>query len=396
MQGDLQPKPGFLVQNEALLAEVELLQAKLRSRDLVIDAWEQFAFYDDRLPADVYDGAQLARWLKSAAENGRTLTMTQGDLLRTGQDVVPDAFPDALQAGLQLPLDYRFEPGAADDGVTATVPLEALGQLDDDAVEWLVPGRLEEKVLAMIRLLPKALRTRFVPAPEAARRAAAELRQRKGSLREELAHVLCRLGGVRVLPDDFDIERLPAELRMNVRVVDGEGETLAAGRDLDGLRRELGEEAAAAFTAIDDPRWNRDGLTTWDFDNLPAEIDVAHGRMAMRAYPALVDAGESVRLRLVDSRQRAEFETRFALRRLFLLVAGPEVGTQIQWLPGIEDVRPVVALIKGFDFKRELADLLAHARGPMKSNCRARRSSSTPRWPPPSNGSAWPCRTSPG
>lgn len=364
VQGDLQPKPAFLAENERLLAEVELLQAKLRKRDLAIDAWEQFAFYDARLPADVYDGAQLARWLKSAAENGRTLTMTQNDLLRAKQDIEADSFPDALHAGLQLPLDYRFEPGAADDGVTATVPLEALGQLDDDAVEWHVPGRLEEKVLAMIRLLPKPLRTRFVPAPDAARRAAAELRPGNGSLRSQLAGVLSRLGGIRVSPGDFDTEKLPAELRMNVRVVDEAGKTLAAGRDLDGLRRELGAEAAAAFTAIDDPRWNRDGLTTWDFDDLPVEIDVTHGRMAMRAYPALVDAGVSVGLRLRDSRQRAEFETRFALRRLFLLAAGREVGAQIQWLPGIEEARFAAATIKGFDLTQELADLLAQRAWP--------------------------------
>ncbi len=221
--------------------------------------------------------------------------MTQDDLLRADAEVKADAFPDEIgTGGLEIPLDYRFEPGDAADGVTAIVPLEALNQVDDDAIEWLVPGMLEEKVLAMIRLLPKALRTRFVPAPDAARQAVAELRGVRGSLRGGLADVLSRMGGVRVLPGDFDIERLPAELRMNVRVVDADGATLAAGRDLDALRRELGAEAAAAFTAIDDPRWSRDGLTSWDFDDLPVEINVAHGRMAMKAYPALVDGGTSV------------------------------------------------------------------------------------------------------
>ena len=125
---------------------------------------------------------------------------------------------------------------------------------------------------------------------------------------------------------DFDEDRLPPELQMNVRVTDAEGQTLAAGRDLDALRRQLGSEAAEAFTAIDDPRWNRDGLTTWDFDELPAEIDVSRGRLAMKAYPALVDGETSVGLRLLDSPQRAAQETRFALRRLFLLarLAGGE------------------------------------------------------------------------
>ncbi len=151
---------------------------------------------------------------------------------------------------------------------------------------------------------------------------------------------------------------------MNVRVADAEGQTLAAGRDLDALRRELGVQAAEACTAIDDPRFNRDGLTTWDFDDLPAEIDVAHARLAMKAHPALVDGGNSVVLRLLDSRQRAEFETRLALRRLFLLASGREVKTQIDWLPGIDKAQPIAAMIEGFDLKQELAELLAQRAWP--------------------------------
>jgi ATP-dependent helicase HrpA len=365
VQGDLQPKPGFLAKNEALLAEVERTQAKMRSRDLVLNVWEQYAFYDARLPADVYDGVQLNRWLKAAPENARAVTMTRGDLLRCEAAVKAEAFPDMLRVGgWQLALDYRFEPGEADDGVTVTVPLEALNQLDAEAIQWLVPGMIEEKVLAMVRLLPKALRTRFVPAPDAARRAVAELRYGHGKFRSELAKVLSRVGGVQVSPDDFDEARLPAELRMNVRVVDDQGQALAAGRDLDALRRELGAEAAEAFTAIDDPRWNRDGLTTWDFDELPAEIDVAHARLTVTAYPALVDAGNTVGLRLVESRRRAEFETRLALRRLFLLAAWREVKGQIDWLPGIDKARPVAATIEGFDLSRQLADILAQRAWP--------------------------------
>ena len=126
---------------------------------------------------------------------------------------------------------------------------------------------------------------------------------------------------------------------MNVRVTDAEGQTLAAGRDLDVLRRQLGAEAADAFTAIDDPSWNRDGLMTWDFDELPVDLDVVRGRLPMKAYPALVDGETSVSLRLLDSPQRAVQETRIALRRLFLLAAGREVTTQVDWLPGLDRAR---------------------------------------------------------
>ena len=346
-----------------------------------------------RLPAEVYDGVQLVRWLRESPENARQITMTKADLLREGTDVAEEAFPDQLAAGpWELPLDYKFEPGEEHDGVTVTVPLEALNQVEAEPLAWLVPGLLEEKVLAMIRSLPKALRTRFVPAPEAAKRAMAELRHGEGNLRAQVARALSRIGGVEVSAGDFDDERLPPELQMNVRVTDAEGQTLAAGRDLDALRRQLGAEAAEAFTAIDDPRWNRDGLTTWDFDELPVEIDVSRGRLAMKAYPALVDGETSVALRLLDSPQRAAQETRFALRRLFLLAAWREVKTQVDWLPGLDKAQPAAALIPGFDLRQQLAELLAAGPGPTRPNCRAPKRRSKRRSAQPGSGSGWRCR----
>ena len=308
VEGDIEPKPAFLARNEELLDEVERLQAKVRRRDVVVSRWQRFAFYDERLPADVYDGVQLTRWLRESPENPRRLTMTKADLLREGTDVPEEAFPDQLAAGpWELPLDYTFEPGEPQDGVTVSVPLEALNQIQAEPLAWLVPGLLEEKVLALIRSLPKNLRTRFVPARDAAQRAVAELPHGQGDLRAALARTLSHLGGVEVTAADFEEDRLPPELQMNVRVTDAEGRTLAAGRDLDALRRQLGAEAAEAFTAIDDPRWNRDGLTSWDFDELPPEIDVSRGRLPMKAHPALVDGETAVSLRLLDSPQRAAF-----------------------------------------------------------------------------------------
>ena len=360
IESDLDPKPAFLAHNEELLEEVQRLQAKLRRQDIVIGKWQLAACYDQRLPAEVYDGVTLTRWLRESPENTRQVTMTEADLLQAGAEVPEGAFPDQLAAGLwELPLDYRFEPGEEHDGITVTVPLEALNQVKAEPLDWLVPGLLEEKILAMIRSLPKALRTRFVPAPEAAKRAMAELRHGEGNLRAEVARALSRIGGMPVTANDFAEERLPPELQMNVRVTDGEGQTLAAGRDLEALRRQLGAEAAEAFTVSDDPRWNRDGLTTWDFDELPLEIDVARGRLALKAYPALVDNETFVNLRFLDSPQRAARETRFALRRLFLLAAGREVKTQVDWLPGIDAARQAAALIPGFDMQGQLALLLA-------------------------------------
>src|SRR5262249_11294202 len=149
VEGDLDPKPSFLVRNEELLEEVERLQAKLRQRELVAGPWQRIAFYDERLPDEGYDGVQLVRWLKASPENARLVTMTKADLVREEEIIDEAAFPDRLAAGpWELPLEYAFEPGEQHDGVTVTLPLEALNQVEAEPLKWLVPGLLEEKVLA--------------------------------------------------------------------------------------------------------------------------------------------------------------------------------------------------------------------------------------------------------
>jgi ATP-dependent helicase HrpA len=134
---------------------------------------------------------------------------------------------------------------------------------------------------------------------------------------------------------------------------------LASGRELDTIRSELGQQAAESISQVDDPRWNRDGLTDWDFDELPAEIDLPRGRLSVKAYPALIDRDGAVSLRLVDSPQRAELETRFGLRRLCLLAARREMKTQVDWLPNLDKMELYTATPAGFDLRRQLAELLA-------------------------------------
>jgi ATP-dependent helicase HrpA len=358
VEGHIEPKPAFLVQNEALLEELERLQAKLRRRDLLVGNFAQYGFYDRRTPADVYDGATLTKWLRV---NPHALTLSKSDLLREGLgDLREEHFPDTIEVEhLKLPLDYQYEPGSQHDGVTLNVPIEALNQVAPEPLGWLVPGLLEEKVLALIRSLPKSLRTRFVPAPDTAKHVVPALRFGDGDIHAAVAAALSRLGGIPVPPDAFQDDRLPMELRMNVRVTDTEGRQLAAGRDLEAIRQELGQQAAESFSRVEDPRWNRDGLTAWDFDDLPAEIELPRGRLLVKAYPALMDRNDSVSLQLVDSPQRAEYETHLGLRRLCLLAARRELKSQVDWLPNVAAMELYTATLSGFDLRGQLAELLA-------------------------------------
>ena len=361
VEGDLEPRPPLLRHNAELLEQVELLQAKLRRHDLVATPWTRYQFYDQRLPEDVCDGATLAKWLReSPGPNAQRVTMTKADLMTGATDAAEGDFPDRLAVRhLELPLEYQFEPGSQQDGVTLSVPLEAINQLDPQPLEWLVPGLLEAKILAMIRSLPKPLRTRLVPAPDAARQAVPLVRFGQGDFRTAVAAALSRIGGIAIGADAFQEDRLPAELRMNVRVTDSEGKTLAAGRDLDAIRKELGAEAVSILASLDDPQWSRDGLVSWDFDALPAEIEVSRGRVTVKAYPALVDRETSVSLRLMDTPERAEQETRFGLRRFGILAAYRELKTQVDWLPGLDRMRLHAATLPGFDLRGQLIELLA-------------------------------------
>jgi ATP-dependent helicase HrpA len=358
VEGHIEPKPAFLVRNQELIEETERLQAKLRRRDLLVPDFARYEFYDRRVPADVYDGPTLAKWLKG---DPHALNMSKADLLREGLgDLHEEQFPETLSVEhLKLPLDYQYDPGSQHDGVTLDVPIEALNQVAPEPLDWLVPGMIEEKVLALIRSLPKSLRTRFVPAPETASRVVPMLRFGEGDIHAAVAAALGQLGGVSIPPDAFQDDRLPAELRMNVRVTDAEGRQLAAGRDLDAIRRELGSQAVESFSRVDDPRWNRDGLMDWDFDELPAEIELPRGRLSIKAYPALADRDDSVSLQLVDSLPRAEYETHFGVRRLCFLAARRELAAQVDWLPNLDKMELYAATLPGFNLRGQLTELLA-------------------------------------
>jgi len=362
VEGEIDLRADFLEHNQRLVQDLERMEAKLRRSDLLRPSWDRFAFYDQRIPQDVYDGPRLVKWL--AAERKRdpqALFMSTADLLRDpGAEAPPNRFPEAIPVGnLPCPVEYRFEPGSAEDGVTLAVPAEMLGQVDARQLGWLVPGLLEQKLVALIRALPKEIRRRLVPAPEMARKALALMRFGDGDFLHAAAAALGRVSGQRIPPEAFREDKIPEALRMNLRVVDPAGQTLASGRDLNAVRRKLGEETAALVGRLEDPAWTRDGLKGWDFDDLAEQVELRRGHVTIRAFPMLVDQGHSVALRLADTPQRAVKETRRALRRLFTLAAGRELRSQTLWLPRRDVLELHARLLPHFDFHRDVAELIA-------------------------------------
>ena len=307
--------PEFLWYNRQLQTEAEKLQAKARGADLLVGPQARFEFYDDRLPDAVTDLPRLNKWLKEATEEERSaLVMDRADFIREGADE-PDAkqYPDALNlAGAEAKIEYRLRASDAEtDGLTVHVDGRDAHRLSAARLGWLVPGLLAEKVTALIRGLPKDLRTRFVPVPDTAREVVDQLTFGEGDLNAELSRVLQRLGGERVPVELLEAVELPRHLRMTVKVAGEDGGPATVAVPADGRSA----KALLAPTASPTERFHRDGLTEWDFGELPDRVEV-DGRTL---HPGLVDAGKTVSARLFDSPTKAAHFTRGGLRRLLVL-----------------------------------------------------------------------------
>ena len=310
--------PDFLKANQALAEAVETLEAKTRRRDVMIDQQALFDFYHERLPAEVVDGPSLSRWLNAGGDDA-SLRLTREQLMSSTADPVAEAYPDHWAiAGVQLPLQYHFEPGAADDGVTVRVPIAALNALPPEPFEWLVPGLLEEKVVTLIRALPKSLRRNFVPVPDFARAVLESLPDREGSLEAAVRLELRRMTGIDLPGDVWESLELPAHLKMRFAIVDGDGRAIATGRDLPALQRDLAGQAAERFSAPTDSGFEKDRVHDWDFGSLPERVPFQQGGVTLQGYPALQVEGEHVALRLLDSPERAELSHRAGVRRLLM------------------------------------------------------------------------------
>jgi ATP-dependent helicase HrpA len=329
-----------------------------RTRSRPVDEDRVLDFYDDRVPADVTDVRRFETWWRSTREETPDLlTMRRADLL--DEEVQPEVderdFPPTWQQGDQrLRLAYRFAPGAVDDGLTVRVPLPLLAGLSPAGFDWLVPGFREELVTALLKALPKAIRRHVVPAADWARRLlpalppGPETGADPGPLVDALVPVIRRVAGVAVTPADFDLTRLPAHLRPAFAVTDAprgrRGAPQEVGRDTDlaALQTRFADRArssAARVVARPAPGTaaiERTGMTTWDLDELPRVLDTRAAGGVVRAYPALVDTGSAVDVRLLSTPEEQVASTRAGVHRLLALATPSPAAYVRDHLSGAE------------------------------------------------------------
>ncbi|GLZ37333.1 ATP-dependent RNA helicase HrpA [Actinokineospora sp. NBRC 105648] len=320
VEGDWQTRHHFFRDNRALLREVEELENRVRRRDILVDEETLFAFYDQRVPADVVSGRHFDTWWKKTRQEQPDLLNYSKSMLVNDHagKISEQDFPDALQQhGLTLPLTYRFEPGRADDGVTARVPISVLNQIEGDGFSLQVPGLREEVVTALIRSLPKPLRRNFVPVPDFAKAVVRRLGEVEESLPDAVGRELKALTGVVVPRESWQLDTVPEHLRTTFQIVDGD-KTLAQGKDLGALKAQLKTQlrASLAEATVD---LQRRGLTAWTIGTLPKVARTEQRGLVVTAYPALVDEGTTVAVRMLDTEPDQRAAMWLGTRRLILL-----------------------------------------------------------------------------
>ncbi len=322
VEHDYQTRAPFFKANEALLEEVGYIQHKGRRVDLVEDEEWLYDFYEQKIPETVVNGITFDQWRKKIErEQPKLLFLTKEDLTRTDEGHISSwEYPDEKQVGrLTLELQYRFDLGHEEDGVTLVIPVHQLNQLTEQAFEWLVPGLLTEKLIALIKGLPKNLRKHFVPVPNMVERCLEVEPDGKGSLYEWLAMRLRKLTGEAIPLTTWNTEVLTDHLRMNFRVIDEDGKQIDNSRDLKALQHKYTEAAGDSFNQIAEDELNYTGCIQWAFDDLPDVYQFEQNGQDFIGYPAIIDEGDSVGVRIMDTQEKAAVLHEQGLVRLFQL-----------------------------------------------------------------------------
>jgi ATP-dependent helicase HrpA len=362
VDGQWETKLSFLEANLKLIKQVEDLEHKARRQDVLVDEELIYAFYDQQLPADVCSGYSFENWYcEEIKKQPRLLLLTLDELMRhEAAGITTQSFPKCLRlGGVDCAAIYLHEPGDAKDGLTVTVPLFVLNQVNEERCEWLVPGMLKDKIQALIKTLHQRPRSRLVPLPDAASKMAETLNAPElfghGSLLDAVLKLVRQATSLDVVRADIKMDMLSPHFFMNFRVVDEHGRQLGTGRNLGALKSELGAQARGAFQALASLKMTREvvtpsyggrneprdsvntsqaivqkgaaplpapaGLryTAWTFGELPELLEIQKGGQTLIGYPALIDAGDAVTMEVFDEPDVAAARHRAGLRRLFSL-----------------------------------------------------------------------------
>lgn len=340
--GEIQSRAKCLAANTRLLEQLDELEAKARRRDILADEETLYAYYEARLPAEIHQTATFDSWYRvTSQKDPQLLIMREEDVLaREASEVTATQYPDTLRIGdLSLALSYHFEPNHPRDGVTVRVPAPLLPSLPGERLEWLVPGLLEAKCIALVRNLPKALRKNFVPVPDFVKAALQRMTFADGSLPQALGRELLRMTGARVSDEAWAeaAAQVEGHLRMNIEVVDAQGKFLGEGRDLTELTARFVAASQAAL-AVPQSAKAQQPVQANVFAEVAQTAQQKIAGLSMTVYPALVEEGGTVKEGRFSTQAEAEFQHRRALQRLLLQQLAEPAKFLRGKLPGLTEL----------------------------------------------------------
>ncbi len=341
--GDFDCKADFYQHNRKLLEQLETLEAKSRRRDVIVDENVLYDFYCLHLPAYICSGAALDKWLRHHADAAKPLFLTTQDLMRDDATLVSDMlFPDFLEIkGSRFPLEYHFDPRNHCDGITLITPLAGLKIINPQRCEWLIPGLLHEKIVALIKSLPKQLRKNFVPAPDFAAACVEALMPSDTALCTALENQLKKMTGVQIPYDAWNMEAISRHLLINFRVIKNNGRVIEEGRDLQLIKNNLSgvvAEVAETMPVEKEVSYQQDNVGANILDNLEAFVEHDLHGITIRLYPALVKHGKQVNLRALENKKIAQIETHKALRQLFINAMPEQIKHLKKSIPDIQNL----------------------------------------------------------
>jgi ATP-dependent helicase HrpA len=361
VDGQWETKLPFLAANQKLIRQVEDLEHKARRQDVLVDDELIFAFYDQQLPQDVCSAYSFENWFRDEVKRQPALLLlTREELMRhEAAGITTRTFPRTLRlGGIDCVCEYLHAPGDAKDGLTVTVPLFVLNQVQEERCEWLVPGMLKEKIQALLKTLHQRPRSRLIPLPESASKMAETLNVPEvfgqGSLLDAVLKQARLATSLDLVRADIKADMLSPHFFMNFRVVDEHGRQLGTGRNLGALKAELGAQARGAFQALAGLKMARDAApaapatrgapsaggkapqrdvpksqtpatpageryTEWTFGELPELLEIQKGGQTLIGYPGLIELGDAVAIEVFDEPDVAAARHRVGLRRLFAL-----------------------------------------------------------------------------
>ncbi len=355
VDADLESSANFFKHNNIIINELRELETKSRRPDIV-DEEKIYSFYDKALPVDVYDGQSFAAWVKNLDKDKKQALFLDKESIMSheAEHITENSYPDVIQSrGISIPLEYKFEPGEKDDGLNIDIPIAVLNQFDDKQMDYLVPGLIEEKIIFLLRALPKQIRTKIVPIPETAKECVRNLTNHSISLKQNLSAYLYLTRSIEILDKDWPETDLPEHLKVNYRIIDSNNDLLGTGKNIASLKESFSDKAESAFTDLYENEYGTEEVTSWDFGELPLTQEIKINEDTIVVYPSLIEEEGKVYKHALDNQDSAEYYLRYGLRALLKR----ELVKEIKYLrKNLRSIEKLALMYSNIGSKSELID----------------------------------------